>query len=125
MAAQDQALRTNAIKVKIHKQDDDAICRMCKKKEETITHIESECSKQSQLKYKRRHDKVAGAVHWSLCNKYSVQCSQQWYQHTAEPVIDKENVKILWHVNIQTDHLIEHGRPDVVVVDKVNYRALL
>jgi len=84
------------------------MCRMYKNKEETTAHIASECSKLAQLEYKSRYDKVAGAVHWSLCYKYSVQCSQQWYQHTAEPVIDKENVKILWDVNIQTDHVIKH-----------------
>ena len=27
---------------------------------------------------------------------------------TIELVIDAENVKILWDVNIQTDHVIEH-----------------
>jgi len=41
MAAQDQALRTNAIKVKIDKQEGEAICRMCKNREETVTHITS------------------------------------------------------------------------------------
>ena len=64
-------------------------------------------------------------VHWSLCNKYSVQYSQQWYQRTAEPVTDKENVKILRDMNIQTDHTIEHRRSDIVVVDKDNNRARL
>jgi len=34
-------------------------------------------------------------------------------------------VKILWDMNIQTDHVIEHRRPDIVVVDKDNKRALL
>jgi len=34
---------------------------MCKDREETIVHLTSECSK---LEYKKRHDKVAGAVHW-------------------------------------------------------------
>jgi len=38
MAAQDQALRTNAIKVKIDKQEGEAMCRMCKNTEETATH---------------------------------------------------------------------------------------
>ena len=71
---------------------------MCKTKEENIVHIASKCSKLAQLEYKRRHDKVAGSVHWSLCNKFSVQCSQQWYQHTAESVIDKKNVEIPWDV---------------------------
>ena len=62
MAAQDQALRTNAIKVKIDKQEGDPACRMCKAKDETIAHIVSECSKLAQTEYKSRHDKVAAAV---------------------------------------------------------------
>jgi len=48
MAAQDQALRTNAIKVNIDKQDGDATCRMCKNIEDTIAHIASKCSKLAQ-----------------------------------------------------------------------------
>ena len=72
MAAQDQALHTNAIKVKIDKQDGDTTCRMCKTKEETIAHIASERSKLALLEYKRRHDKVTRAGHCSLCNKHSV-----------------------------------------------------
>jgi len=34
-------------------------------------------------------------------------------------------VKILWDMSIQTDHVIEHRRPDIVVVDNDNKRALL
>jgi len=34
-------------------------------------------------------------------------------------------VKILWDMNIQTNHVIEHRRPDIVVIDKDNKRALL
>ena len=33
-------------------------------------------------------------------------------------VRESEDVKILWDFNIQTDHVIEHRRPDVVVLDK-------
>jgi len=49
-AAQDQALRTNVIKVKMDKQEDDVKCRMCKDMEETVAHLTSECSKLAQLK---------------------------------------------------------------------------
>jgi len=66
MAAQDQALRTNAIKVNIDKQVCEATCRMCMNREETVTHIISEYSKLAQMEYRKRHDKVTGAVHWSL-----------------------------------------------------------
>jgi len=79
MAAQDQALRTNTIKVKIDKQEGEAMCRMCKNREETVTHIISECSKLAQLEYKKRR----GAVHWSLCETYHIKPSKQWYQATS------------------------------------------
>jgi len=38
MAAQDQALQTNAIKVKIDKHEGEATCRMCKNKEDSHSH---------------------------------------------------------------------------------------
>ena len=58
MAAQDQALQTNAIKVKIDKQEGEAMCSMCKNREETVTHIISDCSKLAQLEYKRDTTKL-------------------------------------------------------------------
>jgi len=62
-AAQDQALRTSVIKVKIDKQKGDVRCRTCKDREETVVHLTSECSKLEQLEYKKKHDKVAEIVH--------------------------------------------------------------
>ena len=43
------------------------------------------------------------------------------------PIIETESVKFLWDMNIQTDHVIEHRQPDIVVVDndKDDKRALL
>ena len=31
----------------------------------------------------------------------------------------------IWDMNIQTDHVIEHRRPDIIVIGKDNKRALL
>jgi len=67
---------------------------------------------------------VSGAVHWSLCEKCKVWRSEQWYWHMTEPVTETHKVKILWDINIQTDHVIEHRHPDIVVV-KDNKMALL
>ena len=44
IAAQDQALGTNYRKAKIEHSREVATCRMCKTRDETVTHI-SECSK--------------------------------------------------------------------------------
>ena len=36
----------------------------------------------------------------------------------AEKVIENQNAKILWDFSIQTDHVIQARRPDIVVKDK-------
>ena len=95
-----------------------------KNREETVAHLTSEFSKLAQLEYKKRHDKVARIVLLSLCENYGLPRSKQWYRHTAEPLIEMDKVKILWDVSIQTDHVIEHRRPDIVVVEN-NKTALL
>ena len=43
-AAQEQALRTNAIKNGIDHQHVSPLCRLCKEKVESVTHIVSSCS---------------------------------------------------------------------------------
>ena len=45
IAAQDQALRTIYRKARIEKSTNVSTCRLCKDKEETVSHIVSECSK--------------------------------------------------------------------------------
>jgi len=76
-------------------------------------------------KIKKRHSKLARIVHWRLCEKYGLTRSEQWYRCTAEPAIETEKVKILCDVRTQTDHVIEHRRPDIVVVEKDNKTTLL
>ena len=58
-AAQDQALRTNAVKAKIDKTRVDSKCRMCLNADETVGHVVCECSKLALRDYKARHDSVA------------------------------------------------------------------
>ena len=63
LAAQEQSLRTNAIKAKIDKSQENSLCRLCKKSDETVRHIVSGCSRLAQKEYKRRHDMVGKRVH--------------------------------------------------------------
>ena len=48
-----------------------------------------------------------------------------WYQHQPRPVEENETTKILWNFAIQTDHQINHNRPDIVLIDKTTKDALL
>ena len=48
MAAQEQAIRTNLIKAKIDKTQQESKCRVCGQNDESFRHILSECSKMAQ-----------------------------------------------------------------------------
>ena len=45
MVAQEQAIRTNNIKAKIDKTQENSKCRMCGKAKESVNHVLSECCK--------------------------------------------------------------------------------
>ena len=57
MAAQNNSIRTNHIKARIDKTQQNRKCTLCGDRDETINHIISECSKLAQKEYKTRHDR--------------------------------------------------------------------
>ena len=69
MAAQNSAIRTNHIKARIDKTQQNSKCRLCGDRDETTNHIISECSKLAQKEYKTRHDWVSKVIHWEMCKK--------------------------------------------------------
>ena len=91
---------------------------MRRKVDENIDHIVSGCSKLAQTEYKRRHDNLGKIVHRKLTRKYNFEAGDKWYEHEPESVLENEDYKILRDFSIQTDHVIEARRPDLVVVDK-------
>ena len=119
MAAQDQALRTNNVKCHIDKQNISPLCRMCRERDETVSHITAECSKLAQKQYRHwRHDRVAQIIHWKFCDRYNFEKGDKWYDHSPEAVLESDKAKILWDFSIQTDHPLEHNKPDIVLLDK-------
>ena len=118
-AAQDQALRTNYIRNMIDKQDVSPMCRLCGEREETVSHIVTECKKLAQKQYTNwRRDQVTKVVHWKLCQNYDLQCNGTWYDHSPAAVMENDQVKLLWDFRIQTDHPLDHSRPNIVVLAK-------
>ena len=124
-AAQEQALRTNYTKYNIDKTADSPLCRLCGEKGESVGHLVSECQKLAQKEYKRRHDNVARIVHWELCGKYGIERGVNWYSHEPQGVSENGEVKVLWNLMIQCDHMIECRRPDIVVVDKIRRQCMV
>ena len=116
--AQEQAIRTNYIKHHIDKSSENPSFRMCGKRGETVHYIVSECEKLAQKEYKRRHDNVARKVHWEHCKKNALEHKDRWYEHEPVGVVETENVKLLWDLNVQCDNIIEAMRPDIDLLDK-------
>ena len=109
-AAQEQAIRTNYIKHKIDHTREDDKCRMCGQKGETVWHITSECEKLAQ---------------GELCGKYGIDRTKNWYEQKPIGVMEDDKAKILWDFMIQCDKMIEHRKPDIVLVDKVQLKCLI
>ena len=118
VAAQNQSIRKNLVKAKIDKSQGDSLCRLCRKVDESIDHIISGCSKLAQKEYKSRHDNLGKIELWKLARKCNFEAGDKWYEHELESVLENEDYKIFWDFSIQTDHVIEARRPDLVVVDK-------
>ena len=63
IAAQNNAIRTDHIKARIDKTQQNSKCMLCGDRDETINHIISECSKLAQKEYKTRHNLVGKVIH--------------------------------------------------------------
>ena len=120
LVAQEQALRTNSVKHSIDKTSETPLCTLCGESTETVWHIVSGCRKLAQREYRKCHDKVALRVHWELCRKYGLECTDKWYDHQPLPVAENGKVRITcnWDVTIFTDRWLNHNRPDITVVHK-------
>ena len=59
-------------------------------------------------------------MHWDLCKQAGFLHAGRWYDHSPESVMENTNYKILWDFSIQTDHVIQARRPDLVFIEKKN-----
>ena len=118
MTAQNSAIRTDHIKARIDKTQQNSKCRLCGDRDETINHIISECSKLAQKAYKARHDWVGKVIQWEMCKKLKFDHANKWYMRNPTPVLENDTDKLLWDFNIQTDHLISARRPDLIIINK-------
>ena len=72
----------------------------------------------TQKEYKRRHDRVGIKIHWEVRRKFGFGVNEKWYKHEPEKVLENDSWKALWDFAIQTDHVTEARRPDMVIIDK-------
>ena len=80
------------------------------KKYESVQHLVCGCEKLAQKEYRRRHDNVAKKFQWDFC-KNGLEHTEEWYEHVPEGVVENEEIKVLWDINVQCDNVIETRRP--------------
>ena len=88
IAAQNNLTRTNHIKARIDKTQQNSKCRLCGDRDETINHIISECSKLTQKEYKTRHDWVGKVIHCEMCKKLKFDLTNKWYIPNPASVLE-------------------------------------
>ena len=53
-----------------------------------------------------------------MCKKFRFDHTNKWYIHDPASVLENDTHKLLWDLDIQTDHLITARRPDLLVINK-------
>ena len=64
---------------------------MCGTRNETISHILSECGKLTQKEYKPRPDSIGKYVHWQFCEKLGFSRARLWYEHEPGSIAENKN----------------------------------
>ena len=118
IAAQNNAVRTNHIKARIDKTQQNSKCKLCGDRNETINHIISECSKLVQKEYKSRDDLEGKVIYLELCKKFNFYLPSKWHLHNTASVLMNDTHKLLYDFNIKTDHLISAKRSDLIIINK-------
>ena len=87
IAAQNNAIRTNDIKARIDKTQQNNKCWLCGDRDETINHIISECNNSAQREHKMRHNWVGKVIHWGNVQEIEFDPTNKWYIHNPAPVL--------------------------------------
>ena len=118
IAAQNNAVRTNHIKARIDKTQQNSKCRLCSDRDETINHIITECSKLALKEYKPRNYGVDKVIDSKMYKKLKFDHTNKWYMHNPAPVLENNTYKLLWDFDIHMDHLISFRRPGLTTFNK-------
>ena len=96
ITAQNNALRTNHIKARIDKTQQNSKCRLCGDINETIIHIISECCKLAPKEYKTRRDWEGKVIHWECARNLNL-------------TIRKNGICTSKHQSKKMTHINSHG----------------
>ena len=47
---------------------------------------------------------------------HNLERPEKWYEHCPKGVVENDDVKLIWDINIQCNNIIEARRPDLILV---------
>ena len=75
---------------------------------------------------------VGGMTRWCrwftgtlVFGKLGYDTDEKYYNHEPQSVYESTDNKLLWDFKIQTDNKIEHNKPDILVLDKIEWKCLI
>ena len=125
-AIADEVIKTNNYRKYIMKDGTTDICRACHQPGESLRHIISGCSRLANGEYLHRHNQVARIIHQQLALKYNlVEAEVPYYRYMPESVLENGHVTLYWDRSIITDRTVVANKPDIVVIDRSERRAII
>ena len=52
-----------------------------------------------------------------MCKKFKFDHTNKWYLHKPASVLENDKNKLLWDLDIQTDHVTLARRPDLIIIN--------
>ena len=89
---QNKATRIFYIKAKIYNAHQNS---KCSSRDETLNHIISKSSQQTENEYKTRHSWLGKVIQWELCKKLKSDHTTKWYIPKSESILENETYKIV------------------------------
>ena len=83
-------MRTNHIKARIDKTQQNSKCRSCGDRDKTIN-----AATLTQKEYNTRHDWVGKVVNYELCKKFRFDDTNKWYMDNPSSVIENETQTLM------------------------------
>jgi len=125
-AIADEVIKTNNYRKYIMKDGTVDICRACRRPGESLRHIISGCSHLANGEYLHRHNLVARIIHQQLALQYGlVESEVPYYKYAPGPVLENGRALLYWDRSIITDRTIVANKPDIVLIDRSQRRAVL
>ena len=64
-------------------------------------------------------------IYLTLAEKVQLCTDEKWYSYKPNAVLQNDIAKLLWDFPIQTDHEIQHNKPDIILHEKTKNTAYI